>query len=224
MSKIIRDESAGSPFEDTLGGAAALRDQLLRSTPKIKLGRDARREEGRAEGIKIGYAEGLVEGQKEGRQQSYAQSKAELDRAHGNQIQQFAEGINDAMRQFEEQREQWFVHAEEKLAGLAIEIARRAISKELETSRESVVEIAHQVLEELTESSRVRLRVNPIDGSVMEARLTEIRAAFSNLQNIEIVEDRNVGFGCCLETDAGMIDARVENYLARIVSDGMEGR
>ena len=224
MSKIIRDYSSKSSFEDSLQGAAALREQLLKSKPGSMTKRDKRKEIGRAEGYEIGFEEGVLAGEKQGRDQAYAQSKVELDRAHSGQIQQFASGINDTLRQFEEQREEWFTRAEEQLARLAVEIARRAIARELECTRESVVEIAHLVLDEVTESKKARLSVNPLDGSVMEARLTSIKAAFANLENIEVVEDRSIGFGCRLETDSGMIDARVEDFLARIVLEGREGR
>ena len=224
MSKIVRDYKSSSSFEDSLQGAAELRMQLLKSKPGTMTRRDINKEAGRAEGYEIGLEEGIFDGEKQGRDQAYAQSKVELDRAHSGQIQQFANGINDTMRQFEEQREEWFTQAEQQLAGLAIEIARRAIARELECTRESVVELAHQVLEEVTESKKARLSVNPIDGSVMEARLTSIQAAFANLENIEVVEDRSIGFGCRLETDSGMIDARVEDYLARIILESREGR
>lgn len=224
MSKIISDYTSSSSFEDSLQDAAELHKQLLKSKPGSMTRRDRRKQAGREEGYEIGFKEGVLNGEKQGREQAYAQSKVELDRAHSGQIRQFAEGINTTMRQFEEQRQEWFSHAEEKLADLAVEIARRAIARELECSRESVVEIAHQVLEEVTESKKARLSVNPLDVSVLEARLTNIKAVFANLENIEVVEDRSIGFGCRLETDSGMIDARVEDFLARIILESREGR
>ena len=35
---------------------------------------------------------------------------------------------------------------------------------------------------------------------------------------------RNIAFGCRLETDLGMIDARVKDYLARIVREAQEAK
>lgn len=224
MSKILRDYTASSTFVDTLEGAAELRKQLLKSKPEVMTKRDISREAGRAEGYEIGFEQGVQEGERQGRLQAHAQCKEELDRANSGQIQKFAEGIDTTMRQFDEQQREWFSNAEEKLADLAIEIARRAIARELECTRESVVDLAHQVLEEVTESKKARLSVNPMDGSVMEACKTDIQAAFANLENIEVVEDRSIGFGCRLETDSGMIDARVEDYLARIVLESREDR
>ena len=222
LSKIIRDPDAGSAFTESLENATSLRKALLKSRPGILVGRDARREEGRAEGYEIGREEGLADGREIGRLEAFNKAKSDLDTKNLVQIEQFAQELGDSMRQFQEQRAAWFEQAEQRLAGLAVEIARRAIARELESSRESIVELASQALNEVTDSGKVRLRVSPLDGSVMESRLTELKAAFSNLQDIEVVEDRGVAFGCRLETDAGMMDARVEDYLARIAAEARE--
>jgi flagellar biosynthesis/type III secretory pathway protein FliH len=59
---------------------------------------------------------------------------------------------------------------------------------------------------------------------MMEARLSEIKAAFAHIEQIEIVEDKSISFGCRLESDLGLIDARVEDFLARIVQESREGK
>ncbi|MCH8977774.1 MAG: hypothetical protein IH945_00830 [Armatimonadetes bacterium] len=224
MSRIIRDQDAGSAFTESLESATSLRQALLKRKPGTLVGRDARREEGRIEGYEIGREQGLSDGREIGRLDAFSRAKKELDTKNLVQIERFAQELDDSIRQFQEQRAEWFEQAEQKLADLAIEIARRAIARELESSRESVVELASQALDEVTDSGKVRLRVNPQDGSVMESRLTELKAAFSNLKDIEVVEDRGVAFGCRLETDAGMIDARVEDFLARIAAEAREDR
>ena len=40
----------------------------------------------------------------------------------------------------------------------------------------------------------VRLRVSPMDGSIMESRRTELKNAFSHIESLEIVEDRTIAF------------------------------
>ncbi len=186
--------------------------------------RDQRRDAGRKEGHDIGKQEGFDAGFEDGKKQAYAAAKRELDQANALQIQRMAESVATLLRQLEEQKHQFFIDAEEALAGLAVEIARRAIAKELEQSRESLVELAHQVLEETTDATKVKLRVNPMDASTMEARRTDVLGAFSNIEHFEIVEDRSIEFGCRLETDLGMIDGRVQDYLARIVQVARESK
>lgn len=222
MSRILRDSDEGSDFTESLESAKSLRTAMLKSKPRVLIGRDARREEGRAEGYAIGREEGLADGRVIGKLDAFNKAKHEQDTKNLVQIELFSQELDESMRQFVEQREAWFEQAAHKLADLAVEIARRAIARELEASRESVFELATQVLDEVTDSGNVRLRVNPQDGSVMESRLTELKAAFSNVKDIEVVEDRGVAFGCRLETDAGMIDARVEDFLARIAAEARE--
>jgi flagellar assembly protein FliH len=223
LSKIVRGAPVGG-FADALQAAGHVRAALLRAKSKTPTARDVRREEGRSEGYQIGYQEGLNAGFEDGKRQAYLDAKRELDQQNAAQVQQLADSIENMLRQLEDQRAEFFVDAEQALAGLAVEIARRAIARELDQSRESLVELAHQVLEETTDATKVKLRVNPLDASTMEARRGDVLGAFSNIESFEIVEDRTIPFGCRLETDLGMIDARVQDYLARIVQELREAR
>jgi flagellar assembly protein FliH len=223
LSKIVREGTVGA-FADALQAAGHVRAALLRAKSKTPTARDQRREEGRSEGYQIGYQEGLDAGFQDGRTQAYLDAKRELDRAHAEQVQHMAKSIEAMLDQLSRQKAEFFVEAERALAGLAVEIARRAIGREIEQSRESLVDLAHQVLDEATDATRVKLRVNPLDASTMEARRNEVLGAFSNIENLEIVEDRSIAFGCRLETDLGLIDARVKDYLARIVAEAQEAK
>lgn len=224
MSRIISDGSAATSFLDALGPADELAKRALHSKPKVLRGRDAAKEKGRAEGYRIGFFEGVEKGKIEGDLAARKNGKADFDKANAVHSAKFAASVEQAMAQFEQERAEWFEHTEQTLADLAIEIARRAIWRELEAGREGIVDLVKQVLEEVTDGTRVRLRVNPMDASALEAQLTEIKAAFSHLRHVEVVEDRSVGYGCRIESDAGMIDARVESYLGRIAAEAQEGR
>jgi flagellar biosynthesis/type III secretory pathway protein FliH len=223
LSKIVREGAFGG-FTESLKEAGFVRESLLRAKSGSPTSRDKKREAGREEGFRIGKQEGFDKGLELGRLQAYQDAKRELDQRNAAQVARFAASIDETMRQFESQRTAYFTEAEETLAGLVAEIARRAIARELEANRDSLVALAHQVLEEATDAKRVKLRVNPMDASMMEAKLTEIKAAFASLESIEVVEDKSIEFGCVLETDLGLIDARVEDYLERIVHEGREGR
>ena len=224
MSRIISDGSKATSFLDVLGPAEELAERALHSKPKVLRGRDAAKQKGREQGYRIGYIEGVEKGKVAGDAAARKSGKADFDKANGEYTAKFVASVEQAMAQFEQERAEWFEHAEQTLADLAIEIARRAIGRELETTREAVVDIVKQVLEEVTHGTRVRLLVNPMDGSALEGQLTEIKAVFSHLRDVEIIEDRKVGFGCKVESDAGMIDARVESYLGRIAAEAQEGR
>ena len=221
MSKIVKETKTGN-FTDSLKAAGTVRAALLRTSSKAPTGRDKRRDSGREEGLTIGKQDGYIVGLEEGKRKAYADAKQELDQANAAQIQRFAQSIETVLEDFKAQEQQFFKDAEEALAGLATEIAKRAIARELTQSRESVVALAHQVLEEASDASRARLRVSPLDGSTMEANRAGLKSAFSHLDDIEVVEDRSIGFGVKLETDLGMIEARVEDYLARIVEESRE--
>lgn len=223
MSKIVRNKPAGS-FTDTLQAAGNVRDALLRKRSKAPTARDQRRDAGRVEGHQIGRKEGFEAGYEAGRRQAYETAKHELDQTNAAQIKRLAQSIETALAQLEEQRTDFFLKAEDALVGLAAEIARRAIGRELEASRESLVQLAHEALGEVTDSTKVKLRVNPMDASTMEARRDDVVGALGHIEHLEVVEDRSIAFGCKLETDLGLIDARVNDYLARIVQEAQEDK
>lgn len=220
LSKILKGGGIGDAFAGTLEGVKIVRDTIVRRPGANLSPQEAAREAARKEGFEIGRQEGA----EVGRAAAFHSSKSEYDKLNAEHAAKFASALDSLLEQFEVEKNEWYSHAEERLADLAVEIARRALAKELEISRESVVSIAHDVLGEVTEGTKVRLRVNALDGSAIEARKRDLAAAFSNIKAIEVVEDRTIGFGCRLETDAGLMDARIEDYLARIVATAKEGK
>ena len=99
---------------------------------------------------------------------------------------------------------------------LAIEIARRALGKELEAAPDTVVEIAKTVLAEVTEGASVRVRINPTQTAILESHRAELEARASHIHNLEIIPDHHVDGGCMVESDGGVIDARIQTYLQRL--------
>lgn len=170
--------------------------------------------EGHAEGEKAGFEAGLLRGSEEARQ--------EVDAAHAELIAAFAQDLAALAAQHRTDVENWYIEAEQRLASLAIEIARRAVSHELEMKYDAVVDIAKAVLGEVTAGTHVRLRVNPIQTATLESRREEILAALAHIRDLEIIADPSVHAGVIAEGDGGVIDARIESYLDRL-TEQIEG-
>jgi flagellar assembly protein FliH len=162
-----------------------------------------------------GYAEGFEQGRLAGMEAG----RAEYDERYAALLAQFSQQLSEKVASTEAAVQAWYAEAEERLADLAIEIARRALAAELQASRESVIAIAKEAMAEVTEGTHVRLRINPADTPLLESRKAEILAALANIRDLEIVHDTHVAHGCQVETDGGMIDARIETFLARIVQE-----
>jgi flagellar assembly protein FliH len=172
-------------------------------------------DEGRAQGIE----EGRAIGQEEGRMAALEEGRrmqAEIAEAQRAEVERFAQAMaefaDDAYRSVRE----WTRQAEERLADLAIEIARRAIFSELQLSRESIIEIVREAVSEAGHTDRIRIRVNPLDAGVLESHRSELEASLGQVRGIEFAPDDAIRAGCLIESEHGQVDARVETFLERL--------
>lgn len=170
---------------------------------------------GHAEGYEIGRAEGLEAGRREG--------LAQVEEQHAEALRAFTSELRRAVADVGVAVETWYDEAERSLAGLAIEIARRALETELQQSPEAVVEIAKAALAEVRQGTRVRIRANPFAASALEARRDEVLRAAMEVRELEIVGDATIASGCVLDSDGGVVDARIDAFLSRL-ADGLKER
>lgn len=166
------------------------------------------RREGQEEGFHQGYEDGFQRGLEEG--------KAEFERRHRAEFEKFRQALEAFVARTEGAVFEWTARAEDRLAGLAIEIARRALDQEMKLGRDAVLEITRAAMAEVRHGTKVRVRVNPLDVGLIEAHLDELVAVAKSVRNVEVVPDLRVEFGCEIETDGGVIDGQVESYLRRL--------
>jgi len=174
--------------------------------------RDRAKEEGFAEG----YADGKADGYRNGYADGTQRASEDFEAQNSAVIVEFE--LEDVVASTGYAVERWYQEAEQRLAALAMEIARRALCKELETSQESVMTIVKEALEEVTHGSKVRIRVNPFGAGIIEARREEVLASLSHIRNLEVVADASIEGGCVIESDGGVVDARIDTFLARITN------
>jgi flagellar assembly protein FliH len=195
-------------------------EQQLWAKEEVEAAKAQARADGKQEGFHLGYLQGkekgLRDGIEEGQKTGMIQATDEFNREHDGLLTMFANNLQGLVDEFQQQMDQWFIRSEEQLAALALEIARRALAQELTHTRESILTIAKEALLEVRSGTSVRVRVNPVDASVLESRKGEILQSVSTIQGIEIVSDDNVLTGCLVESDGGVIDARIETYLERL--------
>jgi len=179
--------------------------------------REAAYEEGQARGYRDGYDQGYEFGHAKGHSEGVKAGQDEFAAEHDGALQVFRASLAEKLEQFEQAREAWFRAAEARYADIALEVARRALANELATGRESVLAIAREVLSETRAGTSVRVRVNPSDVGMMEAHRPELLAALTNLRGLEVVADNSVDGGVVVESEDGLVDARVSTFLERIV-------
>lgn len=103
---------------------------------------------------------------------------------------------------------------ENALVPFALTAVKKIIGKELETRPDTIVDIVANALKTVLQHRRITLYVNQLDLEQLEAQRPRLKSLFEHLESLSIVprEDIQQG-GCMIETEAGIINAKLENQL-----------
>lgn len=215
MSKsVIRGDTIATSFEHSMMPLSELPPPEQRKGNRIAEVVRQQKEEIRKEAHEEGYRAGLQSGHAEG----YEAGKQEADQRYGAEIAEFVSHLESTEARIDVEFDRFIQEAEDQLAALAVVIAERILRTELHQTREAIIAIAKDAIKEVRHGTTVRIRVNPFDGTVVDARAGELLAASSGLRNLEIVRDPTIQGGCVIEGDGGVVDARIESALERIVA------
>lgn len=132
----------------------------------------------------------------------------------------FEEGLkrwNLQLEVLEREVEELRHEIENSLVPLALAAVKKIIGKELETKRETVVDIIATALKTVSQHRRITIYVNQADLDMVETNRPKIKQLFEHLETLTIAprEDVTEG-GCIIETEAGIINAQLENQLAAL--------
>lgn len=134
-----------------------------------------------------------------------------------------AQGLQRYIRAIDEltaRLDLYFAGAEPELVKLAVGIARKVLGEELRLNPDAVLAIARQSLAGARRSREITLRVNPSDAPGFEQAEAALRLPASVA--LEVRPDPAIeSGGCVIETDLGVIDARLETQL-RVIERALE--
>ncbi|MCB1071585.1 MAG: HrpE/YscL family type III secretion apparatus protein [Chlamydiales bacterium] len=128
-------------------------------------------------------------------------------------------GFNEGLSQFNkqiihyEQRIKQMEHELQKMIlPLALRAAKKIVGRELQSNPETIVDIVRQTLKPVTQNHHIKIFVSKEDKEVLEKKKKELRAILEQVHTfiIEEKEDITPG-GCIIETEAGIINASLEN-------------
>ncbi len=99
-----------------------------------------------------------------------------------------------------------------KILPLSLKAARKILGEELKIHPDRIVDIILTSLKPVTQHRKVTIYVNRQDLEYVEKNRPKIKEIFEHLENLSIQErdDIEVG-GCMIETEAGIINAQLEN-------------
>jgi len=151
-----------------------------------------------------GYEEGLAKGLQ----------------AAESQVAQTLNTFDSVMRSLAVPFDEFDERVENEIAGLAVQIARQLVRRELKADSGEVVGVVKEALAALPSSSQhIRLFLHPDDSSIVKSALS---LEGSDDARWTVLNDPTVSRGGCrVETDASTIDASVENRLAAIIAQAL---
>jgi type III secretion protein L len=107
--------------------------------------------------------------------------------------------------------------AEAELRTLAVRIAEKILGRELSLRPDAVVDVAAEALRLTGEPREVLLRVNPDDLAALERGKPRLVEKCRTASAVSFRADEKVGRGgCIVETELGVVDARLSTQLEAI--------
>ena len=202
---VVRPLQAGKPD----AGSSGVKE---RNDPVAR----ARR---RAKEIEAEALEAAAEIRQAAWNEGYAKGREAAETRHQGLLSE----AQNAIEEFEREKNDYWESIEPELVRLAVEIAEKIIRNELSAKPEIVLDIAKSAIRQVRQRESVRLRVNPADMEVVKSQRTEILESADGARHLEVVDDRRVDRGgAMIESDDGTLDARIATQLSETEKALME--
>ncbi len=114
-------------------------------------------------------------------------------------------------------QEKAIASAEESIGKLALEIARKIIRREIQMDESIIRGMVRESLKAIKGSNVIRLKVNAEDADRIRDYKESLLRTVDYVTDFEIIEDPRIEQGgCVVETDYGIVDARIDSQLQEI--------
>ena len=170
----------------------------------VSEGQDAFQENG-IEIEKGDYANGFMDGEKQG---------IESERKkNGLVIKQFQNALEE-LNIFQNTLCQ---NAEKCSVELALAVAEKIVGKEINKDQKVVLNIVKEALKKVIVFEKINIRVNPDDLQLINDNAALFQNYTDNKKDFSFESDPSISRGgCIIETDSGIIDARIEKQLQMV--------
>lgn len=100
----------------------------------------------------------------------------------------------------------------DKIIPLALKAARKIVGEELKLHPDRIVDVVLNSLKPAVQHRKIVIFVNKADLEALEANKPKIKQIFEHLESLSIQERDDVEpGGCIIQTEAGIINAQLEN-------------
>lgn len=127
----------------------------------------------------------------------------------------FNEGLvklNETILKLDEALEKFEEEMKKKMVPIALSAAKKILGEELKTHPERIVDIVIQSLRSVTQHHKIKIYANKQDLAILEENKEQIKKILEQVKTFSIIERDDIeSGGCIIETEAGIINAQLEN-------------
>ncbi len=148
---------------------------------------------------KTAYTDGYAKGEKAGLELGNRQLTPVID------------NFGQALTELDNVKKKIYLNAEKKTLDLAMAIARKIVSHEIQSNRDVLLSIIQEALERVVDNEDITIKLNPEDFKYINDSKQALRNMIDQYANITFKADASItGGGCLIETKMGEIDARID--------------
>lgn len=141
-----------------------------------------------------------------------------------NQAKADIEEVKNSLTEFLGAKQAVFDYIAPNIMEISIDIAKKIIKQEIQQNPSLILENISNILKELSrDETKITLRVNPIQVSLVKTEVPEIISNAGLDAKIIVLPDENImEGGCIVTTTNGVIDATIETQLT-VISEALRG-
>lgn len=122
------------------------------------------------------------------------------------------EEFNHHLLEFEKQIKTIRSETQRQILPIALKAAKKIVNKELEINPNVIVDIVMGALRPVTQYRHIKIYIHKEDKDLIEKERDQIRQQLDHVETFSIIEREDVEKGgCIIETEAGIINASLEN-------------
>lgn len=151
-------------------------------------------------------------------QNGYRDGSAMMRATVNEQVERLTKWIESLTEEFARTRADWFAENEKQAVELVC-AALEQILGERPPVRSYIERALSEAFDQLGSGDRATIRCHPKDLEFVEKTFKRPLEEFTGFRKIRVVPDDQIGIGGCLvETELGIVDARIEKQLAILKS------
>ncbi|MCK5145296.1 hypothetical protein KAR48_00995 [bacterium] len=135
------------------------------------------------------------------------------------EIKVVMEQLGELTRELEIYRSSLIREVDEIVTQLSLSIVKVLIQRTVTEDPELIKDVVKEALRQVEDRRRIVVKVHPEDWTAIKTFEPEIREAMHSIREIEIKEDAQIRRGGCLiESDSGIVDARIDTQIEEIAA------